>query len=349
MKGKTKSVRSPGMANLTLEAACRHYLLAKKRENCSEGTIALYGSWLSRWRKFLKTEGFSENLGDLTLAHGRRFSDHLHGVGERFAGHPFAEPKSGGLSCHTIHQAIRILRSFGNWLYRNDYTETHVFQDLELPRLKKRMIEVLTEDEIHAILKAADEDTTLGARNYALLVLGLDTGLRQGEMCGLRLRDVNWDQRIMKVNGKGDKERFVPFGATAEAALRRYVDIYRPEPYYTQDDFVFLSNVGTQVTGNGVIQLMRRLSESSGVRRLHCHLLRHTFAVNYLINGGDIVTLQMILGHEDLETTRIYLQLAQSHVTLQHNRFSPMDNMKMDRPGRRSNGNRGRRKARHIR
>jgi len=77
------------------------------------------------------------------------------------------------------------------------------------------------------------------------------------------------------------------------------------------------------------------------------HLLRHTFAVNYLINGGDSVTLQMIFGHEDLETTRISLLLAQSHVTLQHNRFSSMDNMKMDRPGRRSNGNRGRRKARH--
>ncbi len=97
------------------------------------------------------------------------------------------------------------------------------------------------------------------------------------------------------------------------------------------------------------MQLMRRMAGRSGVRRLHRHRLRHTFTVNYWINGGHIVTLRMILGHEDLETTRIHLQLAQSHVTLQHNRFSPMDNMKMDRLGRRSNGNRGRGKARHIR
>jgi site-specific recombinase XerD len=226
------------MTNLTLEAACcqcQHYLLAKKRENCSESNIALCDNWLTRWREFLK-EGFSESLGDLTLAHGRRFSDHLHGIGERFVSHPCADPKEGGLSCHTIHQAIRILRSLGSWLSRNEYIETHVFQDLELPQLKKRVIEVLTEDEIRAILTSIDGATVLGARDYALVVLGLDTGILQGEMCGLRLRAVDWDRRLMKVNGKGDKERIVPLGALAEAALRWYVDIYCPQPYYSDEN-----------------------------------------------------------------------------------------------------------------
>ena len=343
MMGTKKGSRKGGrMTQLTMEAACQHFLLAKRRENCSEGTIALYDNWLSRWRKFLQRQGFSGRLVDLTLADGQRFSDHLFGTEKRFAGHPFAGARSGKLSSNTIHQAIRIIRTFGNWLKKRGYTETHLFQDLELPRLKKKVVEVLTADEIQAILQCIKQDCTLGVRDYALVVLALDTGIRQGEMSGLRMRGLNLDAGQMKVLGKGEKERFVPFGVVAQDALRRYIDIYRPEPYYPGDDFVFLSNVQTRLTGNGIVQLMGRISRRSGVSRLHCHLLRHTFSVNYLINGGDIVTLQMILGHEDMETTRIYLQLAQSHVVFQHKRFSPMDNLEI--PGR-STG-RGRRRKR---
>jgi site-specific recombinase XerD len=330
MMGEKKRTGGGGrVTQLTMEAACQHFLLAKRRENCSERTIVLYDNWLSRWRRFLQQLGFSGLLGDLTLAEGQSFADHLHGIEKRFKDHPFAEPRSGKLSSNTIHQAIRIIRTFGNWLHKRGYTESHLFRELELPRLKKRVIEILSQDEIKAILESIDRSSTLGARDYALMVLGLDTGIRQGEMSGLRLRDLNLEAGQMKVLGKGNKERFVPFGVVAQEALRRYIDIYRPEPYYAGDDFVFLSNAQTQLTGNGIVHLMRRIAERSGVSRLHCHLLRHTFGVQYLINGGDIVSLQMILGHEDLETTRIYLQLARSHVTLQHNRFSPMDNLEL--------------------
>ncbi len=326
-----------------MEAACKHFLLAKRRENCSERTIALYDNWLSRWRKFLQQKGFSGKLVDLTLEDGQQFADHLYGTEKRFAGHPFAGVRRGKLSSNTIHQAIRIIRTFGNWLRKRGYTEAHLFQDLELPRLKKRVVEVLTADEIQAILQCINQNATLGARDYALVVLALDTGIRQGEISGLKMSNLNLDAGQMKVLGKGDKERIVPFGIVAKDALRRYIDIYRPEPYYPGDDFVLLSNVQTQLTGNGIVQLMSRLSRRSGVSRLHCHLLRHTFSVNYLINGGDIVTLQMILGHEDMETTRIYLQLAQSHVAFQHQRFSPMDNLEI--PGQ-STGRGKRRKRR---
>ena len=330
------------MKVITLDTACQHYLLAKRRENCSDRTITLYDHWLTRWCKFLKEQNFSGGLAELTLLEGQQFSDYLHGIGTRFASHPFAEPKSGKLSCFTIHQGIRIIRSFGNWLYKRGYTEAHLFKELELPKLKKRVIETLTEDEIAKILDCINQKTVLGARDYALVVLGLDTGIREGEMSGLRMRNVNLDMGQMKVLGKGNKERFVPFGHTAAEALRCYIDLHRPEPFYSEDDYVFLSNGQVQLSGNGIVQIMRRLVQRSGVQRLHCHLLRHTFAVTYLINGGDIVTLQMILGHEDLETTRIYLQLAQSHVTLQHNRFSPMDKMTTKRRGERKGGRRKR-------
>jgi len=333
------------MKDLTLEKMCQHYLAAKTRENCSRRTLDLYDYWLTRWRQFLQEDGFSGLLQDLDLQAGQRFSDHLHSLDSKYSVHAFAGKKMGGLSSSTIHQAVRILRGFANWLCQRGYVDHHILQDLELPRIEKRVIQILTDEELGTILGCLNRNSELGARNYALLVLGLDTGLRQGEMVNLRLQylDMNWRQlKVDFVGGKGRKERQVPFGQVAEEALREYIDLFRPDPYYPDDDFVFLSNSQTQMSRNSVVQLMSRLSKQSGVGRLHCHLLRHTFAVNYLVNGGDLVTLQMILGHADIETTRIYLQLAQTHVTLQHNRFSPMDKLDPVKHGQRRRGRRSR-------
>ena len=110
-----------------------------------------------------------------------------------------------------------------------------------------------------------------------------------------------------------------------ERALHRYLFRYRPKPFHPGIDNVFLSVLGKPLTENGMKLIFHRLAKKSGVVRLHAHLCRHTFATRFLINGGDVFTLQQILGHSTLEMVRHYVNLAANHVAIQHQKFSPMD------------------------
>jgi site-specific recombinase XerD len=131
--------------------------------------------------------------------------------------------------------------------------------------------------------------------------------------------------------GKGAKERIVPIGGFAQKALQRYVFHFRPEPIRTDDNNLFLTLDGYPMSNEAVRLILKRISKKSGVSRLHPHLCRHTFATNYLINGGDVFSLQQILGHASLEMVRRYVTLASAQVRVQHRKFSPMDRMNLGR------------------
>ena len=121
-----------------------------------------------------------------------------------------------------------------------------------------------------------------------------------------------------------------PFGFTAAKSLQRYLLHFRPEPALPQFDFVFLKQDGWPLDKDGMATIARRVASRTGITRFHWHLLRHTFAVNYLINGGDPFSLQRIMGHTTLEMVRRYMHLADVHVRLQHRRYSPMDVMQAE-------------------
>ena len=157
----------------------------------------------------------------------------------------------------------------------------------------------------------------------------LDTGLRMGKLINLKMDDVHMNEGLLKVLGKGKKERIVPMGSNAQKALQRYLFRYRPQPFSRSTDNVFLSVVGKPLTENSLKLIFSRLAKKSDVTRLHAHLCRHTFATRFLINGGDVFTLQQILGHSTLEMVRHYVSLAANHVAIQHHRFSPLDRLNL--------------------
>lgn len=159
----------------------------------------------------------------------------------------------------------------------------------------------------------------------------LDTGLRIGEVARLKTDDLHLDKGIIKVLGKGKKDRFVPIGSNSQKVLQRYLFRYRPRQNDSQNDHVFLSTDGSPLTENSPKLMFARLAHRSGVKRLHAHLCRHTFATKFLINGGDVFSLQQILGHATLEMVSHYVNLASSHVTLQHRRFSPLDRLNLQK------------------
>ena len=167
------------------------------------------------------------------------------------------------------------------------------------------------------------QNTSAGCRDAAILLLFLDTGLRCAELLHLGTEDVHIEDQWLKVMGKGQKERIVPFGSRAAKLLQRYFYYFRPEPLI--EDRFFLCLDGSTMSENTIKLVFARLSKKADVPRLHIHLLRHTFATRYLMNGGDSLSLQRILGHTTLEMTRRYVDMVAVQRTIMRKSPSAMD------------------------
>lgn len=213
---------------------------------------------------------------------------------------------------------VRCLHVFGNWLVAEELAEAAAIRRLVKPRVPRKLIEPLSDDELRELLALA------GTRDKAILLLLLDTGLRVSEAAGIRFRDLRPDGAI-KVMGKGAKERLVPVGTSSRRAIGRYLaERGRGEP----DEPVFLAESGTGLTFHGIQQILKRLKARAGLeRRCSPHTFRHTFAHNYVVNGGDVFSLQRILGHTSLDMVRRYVALADTDVASRHDLASPADHL----------------------
>jgi site-specific recombinase XerD len=189
------------------------------------------------------------------------------------------------------------------------------------------MIEILSNEEIDSIFRSISQNSALGARMLVMVLLLLDTGMRASELCTLTVDNTHIDDGIAKVMGKGRKERIVPICANTKKALLRYLATWRPVMANEDCDRLIVSDTGGELTYSGLLQAIKRLGRKAGVPRLHPHLFRHTFAVKYLMKGGDVMTLRRILGHTTLEVTQIYMHLADTDIKTQHSKFSPVDGL----------------------
>lgn len=311
---------------ITFPTLLDYYFSSKKAKGCSSKTLVAIRSVLDRFKRFLEKRGHSLKLSDLAIEDARAYVASLQGKITKYDGHKFNHPlPNAEYSPQTIHSHVRILRTFSNWIRDEGYTRQPIFARLELPKLPQLKIAVLAPNEINQILTSINPGTFIGARLMAMVLVMLDTGIRAGELVGMLLSNVDWDRGVIKVFGKGSKERFVPIGATAKQTLLRYVQTFRPKPAQPEIDHVFLSVDGYPLTVNAVVHIMTRLANSSGIQRLHAHLLRHTSGVQYLVNGGDTKSLQMYLGHASPDMTNHYEQLTTEHMMAQHRKFSPVD------------------------
>lgn len=228
-----------------------------------------------------------------------------------------------------MHGHVRTLRAFFSWLVKEGINENNVARDLKPPKIPGRVVSTLSDEEILAIMNRLNATNPTLARNQTIFMLLLDTGIRIGELITLTMADVHMNEGFLKVMGKGRKERIVPIGNNAQRALQRYIFRFRPKPANPVIENVFLSTQGKPLTENSMKLMFARLAKKSGVSRLHAHLCRHTFATRFLINGGDVFTLQQILGHSTLEMVRHYVNLAANHVVIQHQKYSPLDHLSL--------------------
>lgn len=234
-----------------------------------------------------------------------------------------------GCSPVTVNIHFRVLRSFFNFLVRNEYIERSPLAGMKEPKTPKIFPYVLSEDEVAALLKAARPNQ----RDYAIIVFLLDSGVRASELVGLTLDDVNLATRSAKVYGKGQKERMVFLSKPATKALARWLSVRETDEY---EDSLFLNRRGEALTSSGVLQLVKRLGKKAGLdnKRVSPHKIRHTFASMFIRSGGSPFVLQRMLGHSDIAMSLRYVHMTGDDVFQEHKKYSPMERMEKRRRGR---------------
>jgi integrase/recombinase XerD len=223
-----------------------------------------------------------------------------------------AELRAAGLAPATIARRVASVRSFLRHLVLIGSAPVNAAAELELPRRVRRLPRTLSPGEAERLIEASAGTTPRALRDAALVELLYGAGLRVSEAVSLEKAGIDLDRRLVRIVGKGDKERVVPVGRRAVEALRRYLSRGRPHLDRKHRPELFLNAQGGALTRAGAFLILRRLAARAGLEpeRVHPHLLRHSFATHLLEGGADLRSVQEMLGHADLSTTELY-----THVT----------------------------------
>ena len=218
------------------------------------------------------------------------------------------------------------LKSFFNYLVFEDYREDNPMALIEAPKTGRKLPDVLTIEDIDILSNGIDLSTNEGHRNKAIIETLYGCGLRVSELTHLRLSDLFFEEGFIKVTGKGDKERFVPISPLTQKMINLYLDHSRVHvPVHTESsDIVFLNRRGKQLTRAMIFTIVKRLAEKTGIHKsISPHTFRHSFATHLLENGADLRAIQLMLGHESITTTEIYMHVDRSHLAEVINTYHP--------------------------
>jgi site-specific recombinase XerD len=328
--GVLASSKMPPEAPTDLKCLVEGYRLCASSEGKSPNTIDIVNNSVNYLYDFLHSACLPTDVGDIGPWEIRAFILHLQQK-RCFSNHPFSHPQERGLSSHTVNCYLRSIRAFWSWLAAEGIVDINPFTHVRLPRTQKKIIPTFSPNQVFQLFSAIDRQTPEGYRDYAIILTLLDTALRVSELIGIRMDDLWLDQGLLKVLGKGGKERLIPIGREVQRVLWRYVYRHRARPRMEKRDFLFITRDGDQVTKSRLEILMKKYGQKAGITGVRCspHTLRHTAAITFLRNGGDVFSLQRILGHTTLEMTRHYCELADVDVKRAHLTASPVDNLRL--------------------
>ena len=226
----------------------------------------------------------------------------------------------------TQSRIISGLRSFFSFLIFEDYRETNPLDLIESPKIGRKLPDTLSEIEIDNLIGVIDLSKPEGERNRAILETLYGCGLRVSELTNLKLSDLFFDEGFIKVTGKGDKQRFVPILKTTQKYINIYVKEIRAhlniQPNH--EDTLFLNRRGKQLTRAMIFTIIKQLAEKIGLKKtISPHTFRHSFATHLLQNNADLRSIQLMLGHESITTTEIYVHLDKSHLSKVVEKYHP--------------------------
>lgn len=322
---------------MNITCALEGFLFTLKADGYSPATVDLYRIMLTTLAGFLN----DREVAKITPADLTRYFAYLRS--------DYTPRRQGSnnapLSGSTLQNHWKAIRRFFRWAEEDLGLQTRPDSRLKLPPNNPRAIMPLAEEEVRALVVSAEytrQAMTDGRRVFkmkrptaerdtALIVLMLDTGIRSGEAGRLNVKDVNLDTGEIYITPYGSsqrktKSRSIPIGKSTRRLLWRYLSTQQEQ---SQDDPLFLTTAGRRMNNSAIRLLLKDLGDKVGIKSCHPHRLRHTFAVEYLRNDGDIFTLQMILGHSSLDMVRHYLQLVKTDAKNAHRRASPADKWRL--------------------
>ena len=290
---------------------------------------------LINFRMYLRIErGLSENSIENYSLDIRSFKDFLHDQKidetplnckqETIKKYIYETAKI--LSEHTQARRISGLRSFFDYLIFEKYRSTNPTDLIEIPKLGKKLPDILSVNEIELILNNLDLSHPQGHRNRAIVETLYGSGLRVSEIINLNLSNLFFKESLIQVTGKGNKQRLVPMGSVSKKHLEIYIEQVRncQKIDNKYQDLVFLNRNGKQLTRQMIFTLIRNLASKAKIdKKIGPHTFRHSFATHLLENGADLRTIQVLLGHESITTTEIYTHLDTQHLKQIIKKFHP--------------------------
>lgn len=265
----------------------------------SENTLDAYNNDISKLISFFKSEGLT--LADITSEDLQSFAADLYDL---------------GISARSRRRVISGIKSFFNFLLADRYIEVNPAIKLDTPQVGKKLPEVLTVEEIDAMVESIDLSDSLGIRNRAIVETLYGCGLRVSELVNLEISSVYLDEEFLIVRGKGDKQRMVPISSEAIRCIHEYLpERMQSDILKGEENILFLNRRGKRLTRVMVFYIIKNLAEQAAIRKkISPHTLRHSFATHLLEGGANLRAIQQMLGHESISTTSVYLHLDNTHL-----------------------------------
>jgi integrase/recombinase XerD len=275
----------------------------------SKNTLTSYGRDLNKFVSFLKKKRIS-SFGDVKKSDIQDF---------------LLFQKDRGLSSNSIARGLAAMKVFFRFLAREGFLKTDIASVIETPKLWKHLPEALSFSEVDKLLNAPNLRDWIGIRDKACLELMYATGLRASELINLNIKDVNLELGIIKCVGKGSKERIVPLGKVAKAALKRYIDKVRGKLIKSgAEGGLFLTRLGRKMSRQMLWKIIKGYARKSRIDKdIKPHTLRHSFATHLLEGGADLRVVQEMLGHSNISTTQIYTHINKERLKSIHKKFHP--------------------------
>ncbi len=306
---------------INLKQAYELFIL-EKESTCSPKSVLNYKNDVGYFLDFIKDDrqqGIEQiSLDSVTLNDIKRYVVMLR-KRPKLQNHQFKPTVNKPVTNTTIRTYTRHIKVFFNFLYNEEYMQKNIMKKFKFVKKEQKAIVPLFADEVERIDKLFNDKCRLGLRNLCIVHLMLDCGLRSGEVARLCINDVYFDKNLIFIRAsKGHKERLITLAPRVKRYLYKYLILYREITEsqlsnlraYKDDIFLLQVKDVKPINQNVIKQLFSRIKRRTGIKRLKPHLLRHTFATSYILGGGDISSLRLLLGHSDIKVTEVYLHMS---------------------------------------
>ncbi|MHA2067685.1 MAG: tyrosine-type recombinase/integrase, partial [Candidatus Thorarchaeota archaeon] len=243
---------------------------------------------------------------------------------ERWANKPKNGKDRGKMSAYSVQGHVRGIKALFGWLADDRIIESNPLAGFPLPKVPQYVIKTLTPAQIKLLLSTIDKTTPLGFKYHCIILLLVDSGMRISELLNIKISDLDIQQGLVTIFGKGQKQRVVPVSRITMREILRYWDGVRQSNGYTDSPYLFPDTYGSPITVNSIQQYLRRLAQKAGLGdvKVTPHIFRHTAATHAAAQGTNAFLLKEILGHSSMQTTMRYVHPQPGDLKAQHNRFS---------------------------